>query len=350
MATTRKRIKADGSEVWEVQVRIRGFEPRTASFKRKTDAKQWAASEESALRERRRFPHREAEKHTLDELIDAYLLHGKTEYRQALSWWKDRYGTRRLLDMGPEVISGAKQELATGAKKRGPPRAAATVNRYLAALSVAFTYGRKELRWVRENPVRDVGRMPEPRGRTRFLTPAEQAALLEACEPTPELRDLVLLALTTGARAGELLALRWPDVKLDRARAIARDTKNGDTRLLPLHGPAVDILHRRSQVRRNDSDLVFPHSYKDAHQWYSRPFRAAVAKAGIEDFRFHDLRHTAATYLLESGATLAELAGVLGHKSLAMVKRYAHVSEEHASSVVERMTTRVFGPAKAVEG
>jgi integrase len=342
------RVNADGSEVWEVQVRIRGFAPRTASFKRKTDAKQWAASEESALRERRRFPYREAEKHTVGELIDAYLGQGKAEYKQALKWWKDRYGAHRLLDLGPEVISGAKQELARGGKKGGPPRAAATVNRYLAALSVAFSYGRKELRWVRDNPVRDVGRMPEPKGRTRFLTSEEQAALLKACEPTPDLRDLVVLALATGARVGELLGLKWPDVNLDRSRAIARDTKNGETRMLPLHGPAVDILHRRSKVRQNDSELVFPHRYKDAHQWYSRPFRAAVAKAGIKDFRFHDLRHTAATYLLESGATLAELAGVLGHKSLAMVKRYAHVSEEHASTVVERMTTRKFGPAKNV--
>jgi len=345
VATIRGRLKADGSEVWEVQVRIRGFEPRTASFKRKTDAKQWAASEESALRERRRFPHREAEKHTLAELIDAYQLHGKSEYRQALKWWRDRYGARRLLDLGPEVVSGAKQELSSGGKRGGVPRSAATVNRYLAALSVAFGYGRKELRWVRENPVRDVSRLPEPKGRTRFLTPSERTALLKACEPSPDLQDLVVLALTTAARAGELLGLTWPDVNLERARAVARDTKNGETRVLPLHGPALEILRRRSKARAADSDLVFPHKNKDAHQWYSRPFRAAVEKAEIPDFRFHDLRHTAATYLLESGATLAELAGILGHKSLAMVKRYAHVSEEHASSVVERMTTKVFGPA-----
>ncbi len=104
-----------------------------------------------------------------------------------------------------------------------------------------------------------------------------------------------------------------------------------------------DILRRRSEVPPIDSDLVFPHDYKDAHQWYSRPFRAAVTKAEIKDVRFHDLRHTAATYLLESGATLTELAGILGHKTLAMVKRYAHVSDEHASNVVERMTTKVFG-------
>jgi integrase len=350
VATIRKRLKQNGSEVWEVQIRIRGFDTRTGSFKRKSDARQWAALEEAALRERRRFPHREAEKHTLKELVEDYQVHGKAEYKRALDWWVARLGTQRLIDIGPEVIGEAKQALSAGTDRKGSPRAPATVNRYLAALSVAYTHGRRELKWVRDNPVRDVKRLEEPGGRTRFLAPKEREALLEACTVNQDLHDLVMLALMTGARAGELISLRWPDVKLDKARAVARDTKNGDTRMLPLAGPALEILRRRERVRRIDSDLVFPHDFKRAHTWYSEPFRAAVKAAGIENFRFHDLRHTAATYLLESGATLAELAGILGHKTLAMVKRYSHVSDEHASTVVERMTTKVFGDLKLAKG
>jgi len=128
-------------------------------------------------------------------------------------------------------------------------------------------------------------------------------------------------------------------------------TKNDERRSLSLAGPALAILRERSKVRRLDTELVFPSPIVRPPGDlapvpvfdYAKPFRAALKTAGIENFRFHDLRHTAASYLAMNGATTAEIAAVLGHKTLAMVKRYAHLSDQHVAGVVERMAEKVFG-------
>jgi integrase len=194
-----------------------------------------------------------------------------------------------------------------------------------------------------------VADLKEPRGRVRFLSSDERSGLLDAAaQISADLLALVTVALCTGARAGELLALRWPDVDLTRGIAIAQDTKNGDRRQLPLTGPALQVLKDRRRVRRIDTDLVFPDPAltlegKPRPYDYAKDFQEATKRAQIENFRFHDLRHSAASYLAMNGATLVEIAAVLGHKTLAMVKRYAHLTQSHVSGVVERMTQAVFG-------
>jgi integrase len=123
--------------------------------------------------------------------------------------------------------------------------------------------------------------------------------------------------------------------------ATLHETKNGEHRVLPLAGPAPDLLRERSRVRRIDTDLVFPgrlHPNKPVD--LRTPFETALKVARTEDFHWHDLRHTAASYLAMNGASLAEIAEVLGHKTLAMVKRYAHLSAAHTAGVVERMNAR----------
>ena len=108
---------------------------------------------------------------------------------------------------------------------------------------------------------------------------------------------------------------------------------------MPIAGLAYEELKKLSSVRRIDDDRVFPLT-PDQVRWH---FSSALKKAEIEDFRFHDLRHSAASYLAMNGATLAEIAEVLGHKTLQMVKRYAHLTEQHTSKVVERMNKKIFG-------
>jgi integrase len=238
-------------------------------------------------------------------------------------------------------------------KPKGEPRtlkrAPATVNRYFETIATALHVAEREYEWLRESPARKVRDLAEPRGRVRFLSDAERTSLLADTKTrSRDLHALVTVALCTGARAGELLALRWPDVDLARGLATLHDTKNGDRRAMPLAGPALAELKARSKVRRIDSDLVFPDpvNAKDGVARpldYAKPFRAALKATGIANFRFHDLRHTAASYLAMNGATTAEIAAVLGHKTLAMVKRYSHLTEQHVSGVVERMTEKVFG-------
>ena len=150
------------------------------------------------------------------------------------------------------------------------------------------------------------------------------------------------LALSTGARQGELLGLRWADVDLGRGQAVLHHTKNQERRALPLTGVALGLLKDQARVRRIDTDFVFA-GRAGRPVFPRKAWVEALRAAQIEDFRFHDLRHSAASELAMTGATLAEIAEVLGHKTLAMVKRYSHLTEQHTSKVVARMNERIFG-------
>jgi site-specific recombinase XerD len=121
------------------------------------------------------------------------------------------------------------------------------------------------------------------------------------------------------------------------------NSKNGEIRSLPMVSHAFELMTIRSKIRRIDTDLVFPGHNPKQPVDLRTPFETAVKQAGIEDFRWHDLRHTAASYLAMNGASLAEISEVLGHKTLAMVKRYSHLSQAHTARVVESMNTKIFG-------
>lgn len=202
----------------------------------------------------------------------------------------------------------------------------------------------REWGWLDDSPMRKVRKPTEPRGRVRFLNDDERNQLLQACRNSNnyKLYPIVVLAISTGMRQGEILNLRWPDVDLKTGFAILHETKNGERRRVPIIGHSLDELREYAKVRRLDSDLVFPgETGKPAE--IRRPWLAALTEAGIDDFRFHDLRHTAASYLAMNGATPGEIAEVLGHKTLAMVKRYAHLSENHVRNTVAAMNSRIFG-------
>jgi integrase len=232
-------------------------------------------------------------------------------------------------------------------------RAPATVARFLAALSHVFTIAMKEWQWVDDNPLRRVTKPKEPRGVVRFLDDDERKRLLDACQASPS-KDLycaVVLALSTGVRKAELMGLRWRQVDLQRGLITLEDTKNDERRSVPLVGHALALMAARSKVRRIDSEFVFPgnpalkkgeRKRKDQPIALTKPWQTALGKAKIENFRWHDLRHSCASYLAMNGATLAEIAEVLGHKTLSMVKRYAHLSDAHTSKVVASMNEKIF--------
>ena len=129
---------------------------------------------------------------------------------------------------------------------------------------------------------------------------------------------------------------------LERRLVVLNKTKNRERRSVPIGHEVAALLREHAKVRRLDSDLLFPGD-GGAPVAIDRAWYAALKKAKVENFQFHDLRHTAASYLAMSGATTAELAAVLGHKTLAMVKRYAHLSDQHTGALLERMTQKYFG-------
>jgi integrase len=332
---------------YRVQIRRRGFPPVTATFERKTDAAKWARETEADVQRGLRFPQHEAERHTLADLVDRQLEHVKLHrghdyerQRVILNWWKDELGafTLAAITIKPALLAEKRDKLLTD-EGLSP----ATVNRYLAALSKAFSNAVKEWHWLRDNPLRNISKPEEPRGRVRYLSDDERAALFDACRKSQykPLFLIVLFAVTTGMRRGELLGLRWQDVDLERRVALLQNTKNGDRRRVLIVPEVAQLLREHGKVRRLDNDLIFTRD--SAETWvFDRAWYEALKEAKIKDFRFHDLRHTAASYLAMSGASVPELAAVLGHRQLAMVQRYAHLSDQHTGEVVERMTRKYF--------
>jgi len=404
VANIQARRNAKGETTYRVQVRLKGYPAQSATFDTKTKAKEWAKSTEAAIKEGRHFKTAEAKRHTLADVVDKYLKDvaprtpaSLEKKRQYLAWWKKELGAYSLAELTPGRIGDARDKLLREPRnperveklrkagrdpgKAALPRDAATTTRYLAALSHALSVAAKEWGWLEDSPMRKVTKPKEPRGRVRFLSDdtvgpngetveGERTRLLKACKESSNkyLHPVVVLALATGMRQGEILNLRWADVDVVQGRITLHKTKNDERRVVPLVGHAREVLREFGKVRPLDSDaLLFPtkgprkpkdNGAKPLEQnpqnpqnlWKApkpmslrAPWLAALKKAGVADFRFHDLRHSAASYLAMNGASLAEIAEVLGHKTLQMVRRYAHLSEAHTAGVVSRMNAKIFG-------
>ena len=303
------------------------------------------------------FPASQTRKHTVADVINRYCREvlgprgtdGEIRARQ-LEWWRGALGHYLVADATPARIAEARDALALLPARGGEVRSPATIGRYLAALSHCFTVAVKEWGWATENPLFKVTKPAEPRGRVRFLDPAERARLLAACRasPDPHLHDLVVVALSTGMRQSEIVTLTWADVNLETERITLQETKNGERRVVPLVGPALDLMRRRFASRSPEATFIFESRKHGDARFPRKAWTDAVSAAELEDFRFHDLRHSAASYLAMGGASIVELADILGHKTLQMVQRYAHLSEPHTRKVLASMNAQIFSGAAAV--
>ncbi len=212
----------------------------------------------------------------------------------------------------------------------------ASVNRMRSAISSVMKFAIQR-RYIRKNPVMDVPIRAENNRITRWLNDDERKRLIRAAQGSlwEKLSLIILLAITTGARKGELLSLRWEEVDFKNRTYLLHQTKNGEPRVLMFPPNAIQKLMKY----RQQSGLVFASKRKPNRPMeFNKHWRKALQDAGIENFRFHDLRHTAASYLVMNGATLQETAHVLGHKSTVTTERYAHLSIEH----IKTLTDRVF--------
>jgi integrase len=355
MATIEKRTDSEGATTYRVKIRLKGFPPQTATFPRKTDARIWTQQTEAAIREGRYFKSSEPRKRTLGELIDRYMAErlpkrgaDKETVGPHLLWWKAQIGSYLLKDVTPPMVAECRDKLLNQPMlKKGEktPRmlSNATVVRYLASLSVCFSYGIEDLGWLDLNPVRSIKKPQPARGRVRYLADKERDLLLHNCAGQQYLHAVVMIALLTGARLNEIMGLRWQDIDLRRRTLLFEETKNGERRTVPLASQAFHIFQDMAKVRRIDTPFVFPRKDGKQPKDIRKQWEKAVQDAGLTDFRFHDLRHTAASYLAMNGASLLEIADILGHKTLAMVKRYSHLTEGHTAGVLERMAERQFG-------
>ena len=232
----------------------------------------------------------------------------------------------------------------------------ATCNREVALLrkllNVAVEKGE-----LHENPLRGIKMLPESPARIPALSAADEAALLAACQGSPWLRTMIRLAVVTGCREGELLALRWRHVDFDGRALLIEDSKSGEARRVPLHPSALTMLKPLRGLPdgfvivgrggRPPSAHAVVQAFRHACDRAIEAAREAHRKAGgqgdpknlpaLAGFRFHDLRHVAGTRLLATGASLPEVAAVLGHKTLAMSRRYAHATWTRLEELIGAM-------------
>ncbi len=350
MAVIEKRLGGDGTTSYRVKIRMKGRAPESATFARLTDAREWAKMTEADMKAGRHFG--VSKRHTLAELLDRYeerelpRLKSAGTVKAKLAWWRDLHGNTLLLDLTPDVIAKARDKLKATPKQRGGgTRTAADVNRTLAALSSACKFAVTELGWLERNTLERVSKPSENKGRDRFLSDAELPKFLQACRDSTsgDLYLAVVLALTTGGRQAEVMGLRWPQIDLTRRTAMLGDTKNGRARALPLSGEAVTLLQARAKVRSLTDDRLFPPKpgSKSPFMDLRTPFATALKVAEVTNFKWHDLRHTAASYLMMSGTSELEIAKVLGHRTLAMVARYSHLSSGRVVELGDLLAERL---------
>lgn len=370
MASIRERKKQNGETVYHVQVRMSGFPARTASFATRRQAERWARSIEVEMDEGRHFRTAESRRRTLGAAIERYLLEEIPKkkrpehkpkaqgqmHKTCLRWWGEQLGHLKLSEITVPIVvehrdklartpytrakPGAKRsKLAAGERPKEYARSAGSVNSHLRVLSHLFTVGRKQWHWVTYNPVEDVADLPVRKRPVRVLSDAERADLLDAVAVHLLLQLLVVLALHSAARAGELLGLRWRMVEfIDDENGVAcrlvfADTKGDEPRVVWLHGEALRLLRERRDAviaaKGDDNiadELVFPGANGRGRFDYASPFADAKKAAGITNFKFHNLRSSSATYLAAQGASEREIRSIGGWRSNAVNRYISHAA------------------------
>jgi integrase len=361
---------------WRVTVRRKGTKTLTKTFKRKTDADNWATQTEADINKGEHRPEAKGAGLSFAELWKAFCaddvdgLPSQSATQQKVmpgkvKFWLDAFGYVLLRELTPELIDDAVEQLkqkriiSTAGNDHGQI-SPSTVRKYLSDLGTVFKYAVTK-RFIRETPMRQVHGKPEANDeRVRILTDDERIRLLAACDisQTPELPVTVRLALNTGLRKSELFGLTQDRVNItDRAKRYQADglpfvipprhilveiTKNGHPRLMPLNDEAADALASWMRTQPIDAKaLVFPSRETPRKPLdIDRPWETALRRAEITDFRWHDMRHCFASELIMSGASVAQVAKLTGHRDLKSLMRYSHLSPEHSHELVARISRK----------
>lgn len=326
MASIRKR-----GGVWQAQVRREGHRAISKSFPTKTAVARWAREQEGRFDEGEMRPPVWKEpslrlRHLLDRYAatitqrkrgkNAELLHMRALHRHPIA----DVSVKRLTPM----------QIASYRDDRLSVVSPSTVRREMGILLHCLRTAADEWQYpVPKQCFSTVSRPREGAARCRRLMPGELRTVLEQCDRAPSyLKPIILFALETGMRRGEMLSLTWRNVDLDQGLAYLKETKNGEERTVPLSPSAQDLLLSVAKT----SDRVFPASPNAVRLAWERMKRSA----GIEDLRFHDLRHEAISRFFEAGLSLPEVALISGHKDARMLTRYAHFT---AKSVAKKLTS-----------
>jgi integrase len=317
MATIRKR----GKDQWQVQVRIQGHKPQSKTFRTRADAERWAKVQESGILLGHAKPNCDVTTPNFGECLKRYRMEvtstkkGHSQESSILQRLEAQSLAKRLMGSitGPDIASWRDSRL----KEVAP----ATVVRELAVISHVFTVAAKEWGMAsQENPVTRIQKPRLPMGRFRRISSREMESLVSATQ-SPELEAIVRIAVETAMRRSEICSLDWSNIDLDRQLVALSDSKNGESRLIPLSERAKTVLERISNKRDGKVFTLHPDSVSQA-------FERACKRAKINNLRFHDLRHEATSRFIEKGLSVMEAALITGHKDLRMLLRYTHLRPE----------------------
>lgn len=319
MATITKR----GEGQWQAKVRKKGYPVQSKTFSTKAMASTWARNVESEMDRGIFLSTSIAETTTLSELIDRYLKEvaptkkSEADIKTRGKLLKDKLGKRVLAAITPLTVKEYRDERLETVKGD-------TVRKEVSLLGRILKLAQREwdIYLPRGNPVDSISMPPKGKGRDRRLQSNEENELLKAAkEYGGFIEDIIILALETGARRGEIANLHWENINFTKRTAILRDTKNTDDREVPLSKKAVEVIKRQP---RHINGLVFPIRGDSI----TKAFGRVCKNAKLEDLRFHDLRHEATSRFFEKGFETMEVSAITGHKDLAMLKRYTHLKAE----------------------
>jgi integrase len=352
MASIYKRKSKDGkSFVWRAVVRIKGYPTTCDTFERKQAAEDWAKDTEQRIKLGQYNFEANNTSRTYAALLDRLLLDGALQHHRSLkntqaqyNYWKERLGAYALVHISPELISKERQLFANTPTHKGSNPSPSTVNRYMATLASTLSYAVKQLRWLPENPCTNLLKLKEDPGRDRILTDDEIKRLLSACRQSKSsyLYSIVLFALTTGARRGEILGLEWRNIDFENSIAHLKETKNGRPRSVALADPLIVELKVLYAVRNPLKALVFASKTPFGRIDIKKAWAEALKRSGIFDYHFHDIRHQFCTFAAGMGASNLQLATATGHLTLGMLQRYTHLDVEVTKKYSKHISERIL--------
>jgi integrase len=342
------RRTKDGTKYFTASVRVNAYPSASRTFSTRKDAVDWARADERELKRQaeQRIVRCDVSRMTVGQLAAEYLGDPTTQQLgyhgdlcSMLAWWSAHCGSDRIMEFGVVQIREARDILRKGGHGGRTP---ARVNRYLSALRSAWNWGRDAGLVPQERTWPDRVLFTEPKGRVRYLADADLKAVLEAAAAlSSTIHAAIVVSLGCGIRSSELLRLKWADIDLDRQQLRIAKAKNvgadGETRSRSVYLPALVVSALR-ELRK--APVVGQHVVCDeagqsvTKGWLKHRWELVRAAAKLQDFRWHDLRHSCASFLAQSGANLLEIGSVLGHKSVATTLRYAHLVD--AKPVTDR--------------
>lgn len=337
---------------YQVNIRKEGYKPIYKTFKgdkAEQRAKKWAKTVESQmdLGIYKEFSDNNYQINTVEELIDYFDINVARQryahyekYIVMFNWWKDKIGKIKLKELTTSILTSCKNILINEKIKKGDKeitRKPNTINKYLMCMSAILTYAVNELEILEVNPMSKVKTLKKPNGRTKFLNDEEINQFALKCK-NHSLRTLLFftLLLKTGGRFNEVRHLQVKDIDRQNLRVYYLDTKNNTHRGVHIDSYTLSLIDKHLEDEHIESGYIFKSSKTTAELADMKGVLEKIIKdeLGWEDFHIHDIRHTSASILAESGASLLEIAEILGQKSLTVARLYSHLTKKHTEKVL----------------